>query len=79
MDKKLGKNAADVKRLAEAAGNEAEFKKIYKEVFGVDFDKNKIAARDAALANYQQANNLSSSINITSDILKNQTLLTTQV
>lgn len=70
MDKKLGKNAADVKRLAEAAGNEAEFKKIYKEVFGVDFDKNKIAARDAALANYQQANNLSSSINITSDILK---------
>lgn len=70
MDEKLGKNAADVKRLAEAAGNEAEFKKIYKEVFGVEFDKNKIAARDAALANYQQANNLSSSINITSDILK---------
>lgn len=70
MDEKLGKNAADVKRLAQAAGNEAEFKKIYKEVFGVEFDKNKIAARDAALGNYQKANALSSSINITSDILK---------
>ena len=70
MDKKLGKNAEDVKRLASAAGDEAEFKKIYKEVFGVEFDKNKIAARDAALGNYQRANALSSSINITSNLLK---------
>lgn len=70
MDAKLGKNASDVKRLAAAAGDEAEFKKIYKEVFGVEFDKNKIAARDNALANYQQAQNLSSTINITSGILK---------
>ena len=69
MDAKLGKNAADVKRLAAAAGDEAEFKTVYKEVFGVEFDKNKIAARDAALGNYQQAQNLSSVINITSDIL----------
>lgn len=70
MDKKLGKNAADVKKLAAAGGNEAEFKKIYKEVFGVEFDKNKIAARDAALGNLQQAQNMSSTINITSGILK---------
>ena len=70
MDTKLGKNAADVKRLAAAAGDEAEFKKVYKEVFGVEFDKNKIAARDAALGNYQQAQNLSSTINITSGLLE---------
>lgn len=70
MDKKLGKNAADVKKLAAAAGNETEFKKIYKEVFGIEFDKNKIAARDAALGNLQQAQNMSSTINITSGILK---------
>ncbi len=70
MDAKLGKNAEDVKRLAAAAGDETEFKKVYKEVFGVEFDKNKIAARDTALGNYQQAQNLSSAINITSGLLE---------
>ncbi|MCM1010145.1 MAG: LysM peptidoglycan-binding domain-containing protein [Fusobacterium sp.] len=69
MDKKLGVNAAAVKKLA-AAKTEAEFKTAYKQVFGIDFDKNKIAARDAALWNYQQAQGLSSTINITSGILK---------
>ena len=70
MDKKLGKNAEDVKRLAASASDEAEFKKVYKEVFGIEFDKNKIAARDVALSNYQQAQNLSSTINITNGMLK---------
>ena len=70
MDKKLGDNADAVKRLAAAADNPEEFKAAYKEVFGVEFDKNKISARDTALGNYQQAQNLSSTVNITTEILK---------
>ena len=70
MDKKLGDNADAVKRLAAAAENPEEFKAAYKEVFGVEFDKNKISARDTALGNYQQAQNLSSTVNITTEILK---------
>ena len=63
MDEKLGKNADDVKRLA-SAKDETEFKAIYKEIFGINFDKNVIAQRDAALGNYQQAKNLESAFNI---------------
>lgn len=70
MDKKLGKNAEAVKRLA-SAKTEEEFKTIYKEIFGIEFDKNKIAARDAALSNYIEAQILNSTINVISEILKN--------
>lgn len=43
---KLGDNAEKVDKLIKAAnsGNKAEFKKIYKELFGIEFDANKIAA-----------------------------------
>ena len=70
MEKKLGKNAEAVKRLA-AAKTEAEFKAIYKEIFGIEFDKNKIAARDAAYSNYCEAQQLNAVISIINDILKN--------
>lgn len=70
MEAKLGKSAADVKRLAKAKNFE-EFKVIYKEIFGIEFDKNKIAARDAALANYQQASVCGQTLNLVSKILKN--------
>lgn len=57
MDKKLGKHAADVKRLVEAANknNETEFKKIYKEVFGIDFNPKAIQARQTAKENFEAA------------------------
>ncbi len=69
MDAKLGKNAEAVKRLA-TANTEEEFKAIYKEIFGIEFDKNKIAARDAALSNYYEAAMLDATINVISDLLK---------
>ena len=57
MDKKLGKNAADVKKLAAAAesGNEAEFKKLYKDIFGIEFNPKTVAARQTAKENYEAA------------------------
>ena len=69
MDAKLGKNAEAVKRLA-TAKTEEEFKAIYKEIFGIEFDKNKIAARDAALSNYYEAAMLDSTIKVINDLLK---------
>ncbi len=43
---KLGDNAGKVDRLMKAAnsGKKAEFKKVYKELFGIEFDANKVAA-----------------------------------
>lgn len=57
MDKKLGKHAADAKKLAAAAesGNEAEFKKLYKQIFGIDFNPKTVAARQTAQENYEAA------------------------
>lgn len=69
MDKKLGANAAAVKKLANSK-TEAEFKKNYKAVFGIEFDKNKIAARQIALERYQLASNCNSTIKLTNTILK---------
>ncbi|MGN0031786.1 MAG: LysM peptidoglycan-binding domain-containing protein [Candidatus Gastranaerophilaceae bacterium] len=69
MDKKLGANAAAVKKLA-ASKTEAEFKANYKAVFGIEFDKNKIAARQTALERYQLASNCNSTIKLTNTILK---------
>lgn len=69
MDKKLGENAASVKRLA-SAETEAEFKTIYQEIFGIEFDKNKIAARDAALSDYYEAQILNTTISVINDLLK---------
>lgn len=69
MDAKLGDNAAAAKRLA-SAKTEAEFKVIYKEIFGIEFDKNKIAARDVAFTKFQQASAMKSTIDITGEILE---------
>ncbi len=57
MDKKLGKHANDVKRLVNAANknDEAQFKKIYKEVFGIDFNPKAIQARQTAKENFEAA------------------------
>ena len=70
MDKKLGANAKAAKLLA-TAKTEEEFKVRYKEVFGIEFDKNKIAARDVALGKYQQANAMNATIKVTDGILAN--------
>lgn len=57
MDKKLGKHAADVKKLVAAANknDEATFKKLYKQTFGIDFNPKMIQARQTARANYESA------------------------
>ncbi len=70
MDKKLGANAKAAKLLA-TAKSEEEFKVRYKQVFGIEFDKNKIAARDVALGKYQQANAMDATIKVTDGILAN--------
>lgn len=47
---KLGENSKNVEALIQAAelGDETKFKEIYKQTFGVEFDANKIAAREEA-------------------------------
>lgn len=57
MDKKLGKHASDVKKLAKLAENkdEAGFKKMYKQIFGIDFNPKAIQARETAQENYEAA------------------------
>ncbi len=57
MDKKLGKHAADVKKLVAAANknDEATFKKLYKQTFGIDFNPKMIQARQTARTNYESA------------------------
>lgn len=57
MDKKLAQNADDVKKLAAAAesGNEAEFKALYKQIFGIEFNPKIVAARETAKENYEMA------------------------
>lgn len=69
MDKKLGTNAAAVKKLANSK-TEVEFKKNYKEVFGIEFDKNKIAARQTAIDKYNLALNCDSTIKLTNKVMK---------
>lgn len=57
MRAKLGDNAIKVEKLIEAAnkGDKAEFKRIYKELFGVEFDPNLIAASEKANEDYMNA------------------------
>lgn len=68
MEAKLGKNAKAVKELANSK-TEAEFKAKYKQVFGIDFDPQKIAAADAAAANYAMAQGLNQSLKIYNALL----------
>lgn len=72
MDKKLGANAAGAKKLAAAAesGNEVEFKKVYKEVFGIEFDAQKIEAREEASNKLVAARGLETAVKQYEVILK---------
>lgn len=70
MEAKLGNNAAAVKSLA-TAKSEAEFKQRYKQVFGIEFDAQKIAASDAAQSNLAIARSLSQAIGTYNSLIKN--------
>lgn len=72
MDKKLGTHAADVKKLAEAAEkkDEAGFKKLYKEIFGIEFDPKKVQARQTARENLEAATAFDSSYKVFSGLEK---------
>ena len=70
MEAKLGKNAQAVKELAEAK-TEAEFKAKYKEVFGIEFDPQKIAAAEAAQTNLAMAQGFEKAIPIYDNLLNN--------
>ncbi len=54
MKAKLGEHADDIIRLTEAK-TEAEFKAIFYEIFGVEFNKDKIAAYNKSVENYELA------------------------
>ena len=68
---KLGDNAAKVEKLAEAAdsGNEAEFRKIYKELFGIEFDPERIEAAEAYAVKYQGAYSNKATVDIIDGML----------
>lgn len=74
MREKVGKHADEIEKLANAK-DEVEFKKIFKEVFGVEFDKQKIAAYNTAVENYTQAYGYKSMIeSVDTLILQGRTL-----
>lgn len=64
MDEKLGKYAKDVKKLEKAAksGDEEQFLKLYKKIFGIDFNPKAIQARQKAQENLEQAATLDASL-----------------
>ncbi|MGN0031024.1 MAG: hypothetical protein ACI37Q_03620 [Candidatus Gastranaerophilaceae bacterium] len=70
MEKKLGANAKAVKSLV-SAKTEAEFKTRYKQVFGIEFDPQKIAAAEASQGNYIMAQGLSQGIKVYNKLLSN--------
>lgn len=69
MREKVGKHSDEIMRLVNAK-NIAEFKKIFKEVFGVEFDKQKIAAYNTAVENYEQAYAYKSVIEATDTLIQ---------
>ena len=73
MDAKLGNNAKGAKELVAAAqaGDEASFKRIYKELFGVEFDEKKIAAQQKAEENYTQALIQKETIKLADELMSN--------
>lgn len=72
---KLGDNAQKVEKLITAAnsGNKEEFKKVYKELFGIEFDANKIAASEEYQEKYFTAVSMSKTNQAIDEIL-NQNL-----
>ncbi len=66
---KLGDNVEKVVRLNNAK-NEQEFKILYKEAFGIEFDKKKIDAYNDATVQYETATLLDYSIKLINDVIK---------
>lgn len=69
LNKKLGANGATVKKLINSK-TEAEFRTNYKEIFGVEFDPNKISARQNAIEKYSFALNCDNTIKTADKVLK---------
>lgn len=69
LQKKLGNNSQAVEKLMNSA-SETEFKQNYKEVFGIEFDKDKISAREKALERYASVKNCDSTIKLADEVLK---------
>ena len=69
IEKKLGDNSNAVKKLINSA-TEEEFKENYKEIFGIEFDRNKITERDTAIRNYIIAKNNSDLIQKINNIIE---------
>ncbi len=69
LNKKLGANGAAVKKLINSK-TEAEFKTNYKEIFGVEFDANKISARQNAIEKYSFALNCDNTVKAADKVLK---------
>lgn len=69
LNKKLGANGAAVKKLINSK-TEAEFRTNYKEIFGVEFDPNKISARQNAIEKYSFALNCDNTVKAADKVLK---------
>ena len=69
LNKKLGANGAAVKKLINSK-TEAEFRTNYKEIFGVEFDANKISARQNAIEKYSFALNCDNTVKAADKVLK---------
>ena len=69
LNKKLGANGAAVKKLINSK-TEAEFRANYKEIFGVEFDPNKISARQNAIEKYSFALNCDNTVKAADKVLK---------
>lgn len=70
---KLGNNSKNVEALIQAAESkdETKFKEIYKQTFGVEFDANKIAAREKASDKLMQATGTKAALELFSGIDSN--------
>lgn len=68
---KLGDNAQKVEKLVAAAnsGNKEEFKKVYKELFGIEFDANKVAVAEEYQEKYYAAVSIGSTNKAIDEIL----------
>ena len=69
LNKKLGANGVAVKKLINSK-TEAEFRANYKEIFGVEFDPNKISARQNAIEKYSFALNCDNTVKAADKVLK---------
>ncbi len=70
---KLGNNSKNIEALIQAAesNDETKFREIYKQTFGVEFDANKIAAREEAENKLMQASGTKAALELFSGIDSN--------